>query len=304
MASGGAREQSGGRLAEKRPRDNTQLGSANHDSSFVQWLQPGLPEIRPGGRRKLEGVSLWARRRSLDFGPVCSTNLGKFARCPTSWSVVPTFSRGRASRLEARCFPLPLSPPGPKAFLEYQSRPEERGKITAREKERNQSGRPPPFSFPPPSFPPTDRPPAALVEERSKGESSAREGTERDGRKEGSAGRVVFPLSSRRPPGPEQRLGREASTEQPGTTTATRTSEGGRRDAQADAQTTTQAGDMSAVNDRRWSLARATEFFSGDGKPDMYVRLRVAVPGTEGNEQMLTWYITLQVGHSRHDSCH
>lgn len=26
---------------------------------------------------------------------------------------------------------------------------------------------------------------------------------------------------------------------------------------------------MSATNDRRWSLARATEFFSGDGKPDM-----------------------------------
>jgi len=28
---------------------------------------------------------------------------------------------------------------------------------------------------------------------------------------------------------------------------------------------------MSGSNDRRWSLARATEFFSGDGKPDMYV---------------------------------
>lgn len=27
---------------------------------------------------------------------------------------------------------------------------------------------------------------------------------------------------------------------------------------------------MSGSNDRRWSLARATEFFSGDGKPDMY----------------------------------
>lgn len=30
---------------------------------------------------------------------------------------------------------------------------------------------------------------------------------------------------------------------------------------------------MSAANDRRWSLARATEFFSGDGKPDMCVLL-------------------------------
>lgn len=29
---------------------------------------------------------------------------------------------------------------------------------------------------------------------------------------------------------------------------------------------------MSGSNDRRWSLARATEFFSGDGKPDMYER--------------------------------
>lgn len=32
---------------------------------------------------------------------------------------------------------------------------------------------------------------------------------------------------------------------------------------------------MSQSNDRRWSLARATEFFSGDGKPDMCVRVAV-----------------------------
>lgn len=62
---------------------------------------------------------------------------------------------------------------------------------------------------------------------------------------------------------------------------------------------------MSANSDRRWSLARATEFFSGDGKPDMCVSLLPPSILIYSPTYLSSYPLCLcydQVGHPRYDS--